>query len=828
MTSVASAGRTMWFLPLVCAACLCTFLATPQEALAQSDIPSAGAPDGPVVEEIRIEGNLRVEREAVLRAIPIQVGDAITQRALGDAIRSVFDLGFFRDVQIDATQGQTDYVLTFVVFEKPSVGEVVIEGNDALDDDEISEEISVQVGSILDEQVVRAGADRISELYREKGYYLVEVNVDISEGDPGEVIVTYDIEEHARVQVGRVTFVGNDALSDRDLSRFMATRAGSWLSFITKQGVFQREAFQMDLQRLRFLYYDSGYLDVTISDPVVEISRDREQIFITIPIEEGEQYFIADVSVAGDMIVEQQELMELVRLTPGQPFRNSVVRSDIERITDLYREQGYAMANVNLLTRDGTEPDTVSVQYDIQRGELCYVGRIEVVGNSTTRDLVVRREMIIEEGDQYNGVSIDRSERYIRQLGLFEEVTIREQPSRTNPRVIDLQVEVTERPTRSLQVGAGFSSADSFIATAQIEERNLFGRGQSLTLNAQLSSLRSLFVLSFYEPYLFSTRLSFTLDLFRRQQIYSEFERDSIGFGIRFGYRPFREHRFWRALSVSLGYNLEDVSASPIGGAQNRAALAFYDGGLTSSVTSGIQLDRRNDRIYTSRGYLNAVNVELAESVFGSENEFLRLRGISRWYAQPDFLDCGDDERGMAGPATGGFSSGTCRWLRQWVGKLNLEVGYIAPTNPVNDVPVFERFYTGGPNSVRGFERFSLAPTTPVPRGEDAFGATRDRLTGGFKELFVNVELEFPLLNALGLRGVFFFDAGNAFDRDEPYTARLDLFADPDENALRTAVGFGFRWRSPIGPLRFEWGYPLVPRPGERRTVFEFSIANSF
>ncbi len=780
------------------------------------------------VSSIEVEGNLRVEREAVIRAIPLDVGDPITQRSLGDAVRAVFDLGFFEDVQIDATVGAEGVVLTFIVFEKPSIGEVVIRGNDALDEDEITEEINLQVGSILDEQVVRAGADRISELYREKGYYLVDVNVDISEGDPGEVVITYDIEEHARVQVGRVTFVGNEALSDRDLSRFMATREGSWLSFLTKQGLFQREEFQTDLQRLRFLYYDSGYLDVAVSDPVVEISRDREQIYITIPIEEGTQYFVADVSVAGDMLVSQEELMELVTLTPGQAFRSSTVRSDIERITNLYRERGYAMANVNMLTRDGADPDTVSVQYDIQRGELCYIGRIEVVGNHTTRDLVVRREMIVEEGDQYNGVSIDRSERYIQQLGLFEEVTIREQPSRTNARVIDLEIEVTERATRSLQVGAGFSSADSFIATAQIEERNLFGRGQSLTLNAQLSSLRSLFVLSFFEPYLFSTRLSFTLDLFRRQVVYSEFERDSLGFGLRFGYRPFRQHRFWRALTLSLGYNLEDVSASPIGASQNRAALAFYDGGLTSSVTAGVQLDRRNDRIYTTRGYLNAFNVELAESVFGSENEFLRLRGISRWYAQPDFLDCGDDDRGMAGPGTGGFGSGACRWLRQWVGKLNLEVGYIAPTNPVNDVPVFERFYTGGPNSVRGFERFSLSPTTPVPRGDDAFGSTNDRLTGGFKELYVNLELEFPLLNALGLRGVMFFDAGNAFDRDEPYTARLDLFSEPDENALRTAVGFGFRWRSPIGPLRFEWGYPLVPRPGERRSVFEFSIANSF
>jgi len=783
-----------------------------------------------IVQEIEVEGNRRVERDAILQRLTLVPGSPIEARALGNNIRSVYELGFFDDIQVLAEEVPGGFRLIFVVTEKPSVARVRFIGNDAFDDEELREEVDISRGSILDHSRIRAGRRRIEEIYREKGYYLVEVDAEVVTDSRGDVIVEYTIREAARVRVERVTFVGNDAIDTRTLQRVMMTRPGSLLSFLTKAGNFQREEFAGDLQRLRLVYYDSGYLDVNVGDPLVELTRDLTGIHITIPIEEGDPYYVTEVSVTGDFLIPQEELMEMLRMEPAQRFRSSTARDDIERLTNLYRDAGYANANVNLLTRPGSTEHTIGVQYDIQQGELCYIGRISVIGNSLTRDRVIRRELVIEEGAQYSGVAIRRSQAFVRRLGFFEDVQIREQPSRSNPRVIDLQIQVTERPTRSLQVGAGFSSIDSFIATMQISENNLFGRGQSLTLNAQLSAVRTLFLLSFVEPYLFDTRLQLGVDFFKRQELFTEFERDSQGASVSLGYRPFRNHSFWRDLTVSLGYQVEYVRAIPGGrlGRTDFGLISRFDGGLTSSITSGVALDRRNDRLFPTDGYFQAVNVELAEDFIGSENEFFRLRAFSRWYSRPRFIDCGVEDSALSSIGRRSFGNSMCRWFSNWVGKVNFELGYVGSTNRLKDVPIFERFFVGGPTSVRGFDRLSLSPTESAGDRISPDSVLRDVLVGGFKQLILNIELEYPILAPLGITGVFFFDAGNAFDRDVPYTLRLDLFGGDVESSLRTAVGFGFRWRSPIGPLRFEWGYPLMRQEGERRSVFEFSIQNAF
>jgi outer membrane protein insertion porin family len=805
----------------------CLLLAT---MLAPMTLGAQPAP-GPVVTGFAVEGNLRVEAEAVIRESGVMVGDAIDPRMLGDAIRQIYALDWFEDIQIDARAVGDGITLVFLVTEKPSVSAIEYRGNDKIDDDELSEEIGLRIDSILDESRVREGAAQIADLYREKGYYLVEVTPVIEPSGPGTVSVTYDVVESQRVRVERVSIVGNEQIADRELQRSLFTRPGTLLSFLTQTGRFKEQEFENDLQRLRYAYYEEGYLDIVIGAPTVELSRDLTGVYVTIPVVEGDVYSVSDVSVSGEMLLTQEEMMEqFVRTRPGGVFRSSSVRGDIERITNHYRDAGYANANVNMLTRQDAESDTVGLQYDIEQGELCYIGRIEVIGNTLTRDKVIRRELLIEEGDQYHGGDIDRSAGYVRRLGFFEDVVLREIPSRTNPRMIDIQIEVIERPTRSLQVGAGFSSVDSFIATAEVRENNLFGRAQSLTLNAQLSALRTIFVLSFVEPYLFDSRVLLSVDLFRREEVLPSFERQSQGFGLGFGYRPFWRHRFWRDLQFLWGYQLEDVSISA-GGRGGRDALSGparrARGGLTSGVNGGIQFDTRTDRIVTTDGAFQSLNLEVADSVLGSENEFYRLRAASRWYSTPSFIECETDDDTLR-LRRRSLSRGVCRWLSSWVGKLNLELGLVGTTNPLKDVPIYERFFVGGPTSVRGFERFTLSPTQPGAAILSPESTLRDELIGGHRQFFANVELEFPLVQVLGLRGVVFFDAGNAFEADEPYTLNLDLWKGTEGNVLRTALGWGFRWRSPIGPLRFEWGYPLVRAPGERRVVFEFSIQNAF
>jgi len=778
------------------------------------------------VAEVRIVGNVRVETEAIIRRVQMPAGALVGNVELGDALRRVYELGFFDDIEIDAEMTSDGAILTFVVVEKPSIRQIAFEGNDALDDDELLEDLGVRGGQILDRSRVRAAETRIADAYREKGYYLVNVRSEVVPVSSAEIDVVYHVEESDKVRVARVTFIGNTAIPDSEILGFMETRPGSLLSFLTQFGSFKEASFQTDLQRIRFLYYDRGFLDVSVADPVIELARDRSSLYITISVTEGDQYRVSDVSVSGDMLNSQEELMELVRLAPGEMFRSSQVREDIEAITGVFRDAGYANANVNMLTRQDADDLTIGVQYDVDKGELCYVGRIEFIGNTLTRDRVLRRQMAILEGELYSGRGIRNSESYLRQLGFFENVTIREVPQAGNAQMIDLQVEVTERPTRSFQVGAGFSSVDSFIATAQVSENNLLGRGQSLTLNAMLSAVRTTFVLSFVEPFLFDTRLQLGVDLFNRQLVLSNFERQSIGASMNLGYRPFFDHAFWRNFTVSLGYQVEEVRLVEGGrfGRVDSPLLTRYTGGLTSSLTAGLALDRRNDRIMTTQGFFQAVNVELAESVLGSENEFFRLRAISRWY-QPfaNARNCPTQDA-----VTGAGRGGLCRFAAQTVARLNLELGYVGSTTTERDVPIYERFFSGGPNSVRGFERLTLSPLEPVGQRQSPDSALRFLNVGGHKEVIINVELEFPLVNAIGIRGVLFADAGNALAQDSPYTLRFDFMDPAAANTLRTSLGYGFRWRSPIGPLRFEWGYPLSQRAGERGSVFEFSIQNSF
>lgn len=798
-------------------AALITLWAPPRTAAAQAR-----------VDAIEIEGTVRVEEEAVRRRIRLAPGDELEPRTLATTMRSIYELGFFDDITVEADRtGDGGVTLTFVVQEKPSIAAVRFEGNDKVDDEDIIEEIDLVAGLILDESQVRRAARRIEALYREKGFYLVEVDPQIVPSGTGRVDVVFEVQEFAKVRVGGVSLVGNVALEDRELTRVMQTRVGNVLSVLSNMGRFQEENLQQDLQNLRFVYYDSGYLDVAIGDPVVEISRDRTEVFVTITIEEGDQYSVSSVSVAGDLLQSQEETMEMVELAPGDTFRSSRIREDIERLENYYKDLGYAYATVNLLTDVDPDADTIGLQYDLDRGDLVYIGRITVVGNNATRDRVIRRELAIGEGDLYSRTGVRRSESWVQQLGFFETVTIREVSSSIAPNMIDLEVEVVERHTRSLQVGAGFSSAESFLATAQVQENNLFGRGQNLALNMMLSSVRTMFTLSFYEPHLFDSNVGFGIDLFNRQVQYRDFDETRRGANINFGFRPFRQHPYWRGLILRLGYEIEDVRADL------RTGFSANDdeGGLTSAITYGAELDRRNDRFLTTRGYYLAIDNTVADAIFGSQNEFYRVQGFARGYIDPQFLDCAP--RGEVGDRGGRARQAACRWFRSVVLRGNFEMGYVGSLNPRRGVPRFERFYPGGPDSVRGFELFSLGPYQQQASTGDPNATLRNRYLGGNKNIELQIELEFPILEVVGIRGVVFADAGNAVGINDGYPLRPDFAASrDDDNVLRTALGFGFRWRSPLGALRFEWGYPIQRRVEagrrESRSVFQFSIGPSF
>ncbi|MCX7958939.1 MAG: outer membrane protein assembly factor BamA, partial [Deltaproteobacteria bacterium] len=468
-------------------------------------------------------------------------------------------------------------------------------------------------------------------------------------------------------------------------------------------------------------------------------------------------------------------------------------------VSVLYKDLGFAYVNIETPYKEYESKKVLDIDLIIEKGPVCKFEKIEIVGNVKTRDKVIRREMTINEYDQYSFTSLETSKRRIEALGYFEKVEYRTHQG-SAPDLVSVEFEVKEKATGTFNVGAGFSSAENFLVQAQIGQYNLLGNGQSLSLMALMSSIRKMFELSFTEPYFLDTEWTLAVDLYNTSWNYYEFYRSSTGFRLTTGY-PLSYY-----LRSYITYTLEDVLVeSGVSFENQRRIKNLYSEGITSSLTLKLVWDSRNNRIYPSKGQFHSVSTELASSVFGSENEFMRTYLKDNFYFQlPYYI----------------------------VLKAAATIGYITPFGS-SGIPISERFYVGGMYSVRGFTLRSISPFLEVAKyGIDPSSELDIFYSGGNKQLILNLELEFPIIQQAGIRGVFFFDAGNAYDE------KSFFFDDPYYDfplGLLYSWGFGFRWFSPMGPLRFEWGFPLTRRtlPGTNIYIddtfkFEFTIGSSF
>jgi outer membrane protein insertion porin family len=746
-------------------------------------------PVGITVGAVKVQGNRRSEADAVLAAIATRADTRFDRERIRSDLKSVFQLGFYRDVQVDLAQVEGTWVVTFIVEEKPSIREVRTEGNEEIDDDELNDVLDVKAFGILDLAKVNRNAEKIKDLYTEKGYFLAEVNWQLIDLPDNQVDVVYRITEKQEVKVARIVIVGNQALSDDYILERLETRVGGFLGFMSGAGSFKQEAFDRDQLRLGQFYYDQGYIKARVGKPKVELSPDKSELYLTIPVEEGERFRTGPVDVSGDFLKPKEELMKLVTMKEGDWFSSTRLRETMEAVGNLYKDEGYAYVELVPQTMVDEAGKVVGITIDIDQGKKVRFGRIRVVGNTRTRDKVIRRQMRIYEGEYYSSAGLDRSEKLITRLGFFETVEIRTTRGESDE-TMDVMVEVKEKPTGTFQIGAGFSSIESFVAQAQIAQNNLFGRGQSLSLQATLSSLRTIAQIRFADDYLLDTDIQFATNIYRYETSYESFTRSSLGGDLTFGY-PLSDD--W---SVSATYTLEDVQVDEggFGRSSDTVRIAnYFNNGLTSSMRLGLYWDTRNNRLFPSEGFYANVSVEEASQYIGSENLFTRYRARYRYYYDLGYF---------------------------MVLKLNAEWGLITSPNE-NGPPIFERFFVGGPLSVRGFYRYSLGPTIQVPDDPTPTGASTDDLNiGGTEQMVGNAEFEFPIFQKLQIRGVLFADGGNAFDKRDDYLDKLEQF--------RFAWGFGIRWFSPIGPLRFEWGFPFAPREGEQSSVFDFSIGNFF
>jgi outer membrane protein insertion porin family len=763
------------------------------------------------LKDVRISGNVRVEEDGIRLHIKSRAGAEFDPALVEQDVKAIFRMGFFDDVE---AQLSPENVLIYSVKEKPYVREVRIQGASQVGREKIEAALGVTPRTVLDRSKVAEGVEKVRKLYGEQGYGNAQVDYAVSVESNNQAVLVLDVNEGNRLLIKRISFEGNRTFSESELKGLMATKEEWLFSFITNRGVLDRDILTNDVAILGNHYIDHGYIDHKIDEPVV--LRGRDGLELVIRVNEGPQYRVGKVEIGGDLIQAGEEMLKQVKLTEGQIFRGSRLRDDISSLTDLYSNKGFAFAQIDPVTKVNASEKKVDVALVIAKGPPVYFNRVLVAGNTKTRDKVVRRELLTSEQELYSSSKISQSRNALQRTGYFEDVQLTTKKT-DQPDTVDLLVDVKEGPTGTFTVGAGFSSGDGFIFNASIAEKNLFGRGQGLNGSFAIGSSRQDFIVGFTEPYFNDSQMALGADAFNTEREFNDFDERKLGFGINSSY-PLKDvsvpffgrlrkqpalgsdqlasnpaPSVWDYMRGGMGYELtretiNNVESTAPGTIQDERGTS-----LTSAMSPSLSYDSRDHFFNPTEGTKSAFSVKFAG--LGGDNRFIKSDLSGRWH-YPLLKD----------PSWGGA------YVLALGGSLGYGVGLAERSNGQKDLPLFERYFLGGINSVRGFAERSLGPR------EDANcegGTCLDtEVVGGDRAMVLSAELMFPIMEQLGLRGVAFFDMGNSFGGSDKFSI----------TNLRRSVGFGARWMSPFGPLRVELGFPLNKQSDDETSVLGFTI----
>jgi outer membrane protein insertion porin family len=740
---------------------LCIVIITPWLAYAE---------EFPVINTIEIQGLKRIDASGVKAKITQKQGEPISQEKTNDDIKNIFKMGYFDDVRAEIESFEGGVKLIYVVKEKATIVKIDLQGNDEFDDTKLREKLTISTGAIADAVLIQDNANKLRAFYEEEGYWLSRIVPVIKTLSPDEVSLTYQIEEGPKIKIRKIVTEGNKALSAGKIKGVMETKEWWLFSFITSSGYFQKERMETDVERIRDLYFNNGYIKVVIGEPAVRLTEDKKGMTITIPVSEGDQYSVSSISLSGNKVFSEDAIRKKISMAPGKPFSKGTLKKDILSISELYSENGYALITVTPdLVPDGNNK-LVQVALNIDEGEKYRIGRIEIAGNTKTRDKVIRREVRLDEGDVFNSALLKRTYERINNLNFFETVELVPKPH-PEEKLVDVDIKIKERPTGFFSIGGGYSSVEKFIAMIELTQGNLFGRGQFVKLRAELGGRTTYYDLTFRDPWFLDKPLSFSTNVYKISKEYPEYDKEATGFGISLGKR-FREY-WWGELA----YNFENAEISNVDENDPDVSDIIIDQigtSTTSSITPSLTRDSRDNYLDPSKGSRNSIYTTFAG--LGGSNKFFKGEIDSAWY----------------------FPIGSTAVLLR--GRLGYAAGFGG-----EELPLYERFYVGGINTVRG-----LGYGDAGPKDDDG-----DPI-GGTEELIFNAEYIFPLISEIKLKGVVFFDAGNSYED-------FENFGD-----LRYTTGAGVRWISPVGPVRIEWGYNLDKKTDEEPSKFEFAFGSFF
>jgi outer membrane protein insertion porin family len=735
--------------------------------------PSAAAQEFQpfVVKDIRVEGLQRTEPGTVFSYLPVKVGETMNPEKARAALRALYATGFFQDVRLET---ENDVLVVFVQ-ERPAIAQIDFSGMKEFEPDNVRKvlrELGMAEGRIFDRSVLDAAEQELKRQYLSRGMYAAQVQTTVTPLERNRVGINIAVTEGPVAKIRGINIVGAQAFPERELLGLFVLRTPGWLTWYTQHDRYSRERLSADLETLRSFYLNRGYLDFSLESTQVQITPDRRDIHITVNIVEGETYTVSDVSLAGQLLLPREELEKLIQLKPGDVFSREKLAASTKAISERLGNEGYAFANANAIPNVDKAKRTVAFSIVVDPGRRVYVRRIDVAGNSKTRDEVIRREMRQLEGAYYDASKIQLSRRRIDRTNFFSEVTVETLPVEGSPDQVDVVYSVKEKATGSLLLGVGFSSVERIALSASVTQVNAFGTGKYLSANINSGSVNQVYALSYMDPYYTVDGVSRGFDVYRRVTDASDlavgpYKTDSIGGGIKFGY-PVAEQ-----VSIDFGANLESVdleifSNSPL--SYLNFVREFGSQYTYVSGTAGWTRDARDSLILTTAGSLQRASIELA----GGDLQYYRLGYQHQWYA----------------PLT-----------RTLTLHLRADIGYGGGYND-KPLPFFKNYFAGG------YRPFSLGPL-------DELG----NATGGNRKLTGTAEILFPMPGAeqdRSLRLAGFVDGGQV------YVDKIEL------SELRYATGIALFWSSPMGPLRLSWAFPLNAKDADRKQQLQFTFGTGF
>lgn len=733
---------------------------------------------GSRVDAIEVDGAQRIAQSTVLAYLGVSEGDSVERADLDRSLKTLFATGLFADVVL-RLDGST---LKVKVVENPIINRIAFEGNDKLENDELRAEIALRPRQVFTRTKAQSDVSRLYQLYRRNGRFATKIEPKVIQLDQNRVDLVFEIEEGDLTKIKAIRFIGNNHFEDQRLRAVISTKESVWYSFISNADRYDPDRLAYDQELLRQFYLGEGYADFDLQSAVAELSQDREGFFITFTVDEGDRYKVRQVDVESQIsaIDGGVFLNDDARVKPGEWYSSRDVQYDISRITDELGDMQYAFVNVRPRIDRDREAKELDVTFRIDEAPRSFIEQINITGNTRTLDKVIRREMLLVEGDPFNKSKLSRSEQAIRNLDFFENISFDvRQGSAPDKTVIDIAVQ--EKSTGEISLGAGFSTSDGVIGDISLTERNLLGKGQSVRVGAVVSGDTSRFDVGFMEPAFLNRDVAAGINVFNKETENDEsrnYDEQNTGGSVYLNY-PLSDR--WRQ---TLKYRLDRSDISNVNDSSTRFTKEQEGERTTSAISQKVTYDSRNSTLFPTEGTNFWFETELAG--LGFDSKFVSaVTGVSQYFPVTDKITF----------------------------NVLTEAGAMAGYGD-EDVNVNERFYLGGPTSFRGFERYGVGPRDL--EGNDTVGGN----------LFYRgtLQFDFPvgLPEKYGVKGHAFSDFGSLWDADETHPDIVN------EHAFRASAGLGMTWRSPFGPIGVYYANPFMEEDYDQLKEFEFNFGTRF